>query len=76
MACMSVVLVWCLQAGFACAHPSSVAVRGVNSDVTEELGKLLQLYRARNDTWRVAGYQKAIAAINAHPTRITSYAVS
>ncbi|XP_047738993.1 DNA polymerase lambda [Hyalella azteca] len=65
------------QAKFACAHSSSSRhdhqSSSPNHQVTEELTKLLEVYRANNDTWRIAGYQKAIAAINAYPKEITSY---
>ncbi|KAF2365000.1 DNA polymerase beta palm domain [Trinorchestia longiramus] len=65
------------QSKFACAHSSSSSRERVeespNCHITEELQKLLQVYQAKNDTWRVAGYQKAIAAIHSHPTKITSY---
>lgn len=67
----------CVQDKFACAHSSNSSLNKstVNSHITDELKKLLEVYQSNNDTWRVAGYQKAIAAIKAYPHEITSYEV-
>jgi len=58
---------------FVCAQSSAAPVKSANADVTEELNRLLQVYEARNDTWRINGYRKAIRAIDAHPRPIASY---
>uniref|UniRef100_A0A2P2I6T7 DNA polymerase n=1 Tax=Hirondellea gigas TaxID=1518452 RepID=A0A2P2I6T7_9CRUS len=63
-----------LQSMFACGHASGASkLASPNSHITAELQKLLQVYQSKNDTWRITGYQRAIAAIQAHPHPITNY---
>ncbi|KAI0031781.1 Nucleotidyltransferase, partial [Vararia minispora EC-137] len=64
--------------GFLCDDPArSTNETCINQDVVDKLTELRELHRARpgdDDRWRVLQYSRAIRALRAHPTRITTEA--
>ncbi|CAL4156672.1 unnamed protein product, partial [Meganyctiphanes norvegica] len=61
-----------LQDKFVCAHASSIKPTEKNEQIINELQKLMNAYKNKNDTWRALGYQKAISALKNHPREITA----
>ncbi|KAF7795787.1 hypothetical protein EIP86_006954 [Pleurotus ostreatoroseus] len=64
------------KSSFQCDNPSPV-MRGTcpNQDVVDRLTELKNLHATKlseDDKWRVYAYNRAIPAVRAHPTRITS----
>ncbi|KAI0369528.1 hypothetical protein BV20DRAFT_1053124 [Pilatotrama ljubarskyi] len=67
-----------LKKGFVCDDKGGKQRLGAcpNQDVIDKLQELKSLHAvkpSKDDEWRVLGYNKAIAALRRHPTRIKSY---